>query len=61
MSQEETIAKLRQWWQDAAKEERLAINITAAALKVDAPEHRQSVQRRIEAHWKRFINKDYTK
>jgi len=61
MSQEETIAKLRQWWQDAPNEERLAINITAAALKVDAPEHRQSVQRRIEAHWKRFINKDYTK
>ena len=61
MSQEETIAKLRQWWQDAPKEERLAINITAAALKVDDPEHRQSVQRRIEAHWKRFINKDYTK
>ena len=61
MSQEETIAKLRQWWQDALKEERLAINITAAALKVDAPEHRQSVQRRIEAHWRRFMKKDYTK
>jgi uncharacterized protein HemY len=61
MSQEETIAKLRQWWQDAPKEERLAINITAAALKVDTPEPRHSVQRRINAHWRRFLKKDYTK
>jgi len=61
MGEAETLEKLRQWWQAAPKEERLAINVTAAALKVDAPEHRQSVQRRIEAHWKRFTKKDYTK
>lgn len=61
MSSEETLAKLRQWWQTAPKEERSAISITAAALKTDNPQHRYTVQRRIEAHWKRFINKDYTK
>ena len=61
MCEAETLAKLRQWWQAAPKEERLAINVTVAALKVDAPKHRQSVQRRIEAHWKRFISKDYEK
>ena len=61
MGEAETLEKLRKWWQDAPKEERLAINVTAAALKVDAPEHRQSVQRRIEAHWRRFVKKDYSK
>lgn len=61
MGETETLEKLRQWWQAAPKEERLAINITAAALKVDDPEHRQSVQRRIEAHWRRFTKKDYTR
>jgi hypothetical protein len=61
MGETETLEKLRQWWQAAPAEERLAIKITAAAVKVDAPAHRQSVQRRIEAHWKRFTKKDYTK
>ena len=31
MSQDENIEKLRQWWQAAPKDERLAIKITAAA------------------------------
>jgi uncharacterized protein HemY len=61
MSQEETIAKLRQWWQDAPAEERLAIRITAAAVKVNDERDRDVVQRRIDAHWKRFTKKDYTK
>jgi hypothetical protein len=61
MSQDENIEKLRQWWQAAPKDERLAIKITAAAVKVNDEEVRDVVQRRIDAHWRRFIKKDYTK
>jgi len=61
MSQDENIEKLRQWWQAAPAEERLAIKITAAAVKVNDEEVRDVVQRRIDAHWRRFIKKDYTK
>lgn len=61
MSQDENIEKLRQWWQAAPTEERLAIKITAAAVKVNDERDRDVVQRRIEAHWKRFTKKDYTK
>jgi uncharacterized protein HemY len=61
MSQDENIEKLRQWWQAAPAEERLAIKITAAAVKVNDERDRDVVQRRIEAHWRRFIKKDYSK
>jgi hypothetical protein len=61
MSQDENIEKLRQWWQAAPKDERLAIRITAAAVKVNDEEVRDIVQRRIEAHWRRFVKKDYSK
>lgn len=61
MSQDENIEKLRQWWQVAPAEERLAIKITAAAVKVNDDEVRDIVQRRIEAHWRRFVKKDYSK
>jgi len=61
MSQDENIEKLRQWWQAAPAEERLAIKITAAAVKVNDERDSDIVQRRIEAHWRRFTKKDYTK
>jgi uncharacterized protein HemY len=61
MSQDENIEKLRQWWQAAPKEERLAIKITAAAVKVNDERDSDIVQRRIEAHWKRYVKKDYSK
>jgi uncharacterized protein HemY len=61
MSQDENIEKLRQWWQAAPAEERLAIRITAAAVKVNDERDRDIVQRRIEAHWKRYVKKDYSK
>jgi uncharacterized protein HemY len=61
MSQDENIEKLRQWWQAAPAEERLAIRITAAAVKVNDEEVKDIVQRRIEAHWRRFVKKDYSK
>ena len=61
MGETETLEKLRQWWQAAPKDERLAIKITAAAVKVNDERDRDIVQRRIDAHWKRFVKKDYTK
>ena len=61
MSQDENIEKLRQWWQVAPKDERLAIKITAAAVKRNDERNRDVVQRRIDAHWKRFVKKDYSK
>jgi hypothetical protein len=61
MGETETLEKLRQWWQAAPKEERLAIKITAAAVTINDERDRDIVQRRIDAHWRRFIKKDYTK
>jgi uncharacterized protein HemY len=61
MSQDENIEKLRQWWQAAPAEERLAIRITAAAVKRNDERDRDIVQRRIDAHWRRFVKKDYSK
>jgi uncharacterized protein HemY len=61
MGETETLEKLRQWWQAAPKEERLAIKITAAAVKRNDERNRDVVQRRIDAHWRRFVKKDYSK
>jgi uncharacterized protein HemY len=61
MGETETLEKLRQWWQAAPKDERLAIKITAAAVKINDERDRDVVQRRVEAHWVRFTKKDYTK
>jgi hypothetical protein len=61
MGETETLEKLRQWWHAAPKDERLAIKITAAAVKVNDERDRDVVQRRIDAHWRRFIKKDYSK
>jgi hypothetical protein len=59
MTTEDQLAKLREYWQQAPTWERQAINVTAAALKADHPEHREFVQRRIEAHEWRFDEKKY--
>ena len=61
MGETETLEKLRQWWQVAPKEERLAIKITAAAVTINDERDRDVVQRRIDAHWRRFVKKDYSK
>ena len=53
------LAQLREYWQQAPTWERQAINVTAAALKADHPDHREFVQRRIEAHGRRFAAKNY--
>jgi len=50
---------LRHYWQAAPTEERMAINITAAALKVDDPITRDVVIARIEAHKRRFESGNY--
>jgi len=59
MQIDDQLAKLREYWQQAPTWERQAINVTAAALKADHPDHREFVQRRIEAHERRFETKDY--
>jgi hypothetical protein len=59
MTTADQLAQLRIWWQQAPTWERQAINVTAAALKTDHAEHREFVQRRIEAHGRRFETKDY--
>lgn len=61
MGETETLEKLRQWWQAAPAEERLAIKITAAAVTINDERDRDVVQRRIDAHWRRFVKKDYSK
>jgi hypothetical protein len=60
MTTDDQLAKLRIWWQQAPTWERQAINVTAAALKADNPDHREFVRRRIEAHRRRFEAKNYT-
>lgn len=59
MTIDDQLAKLREYWQQAPTWERQAINVTAAALKTDHPEHREFVQRRIEAHERRYEGKNY--
>jgi len=59
MTTDNQLTQLREYWQAAPSEERAAINVTAAALKTDHPEHRELVQRRIEAHEKRYKEKNY--
>jgi len=59
MTTEDQLAQLREYWQQAPTWERQAINVTAAALKTDHPDHREFVQRRIEAHERRFVAKNY--
>jgi len=60
MTKDDQLSQLREYWQQAPKEEQQAINVTAAALKTDHPEHREFVQRRIEAHQRRFEARKYT-
>jgi len=56
----ETLEQLRHYWQAAPiQEERYAINITAAALKVDDELTRDIVQKRIEAHKRRYETGNY--
>ena len=55
----DTLEQLRHYWQAAPIEERYAINITAAALKVDDELTRDIVQKRIDAHKRRFETKNY--
>jgi hypothetical protein len=59
MTTDDQLAQLRTWWQQAPTWERQAINATAAALKTDHPDHREFVQRRIEAHKRRYEAKNY--
>ena len=59
MTTDDQLAKLRECWQQAPTWERQAINVTAAALKADHPDHREFVQRRIEAHKRRYEAKNY--
>jgi hypothetical protein len=59
MTTADQLAQLREYWRAAPKEEQQAINVTAAALKTDHPDHREFVQRRIEAHERRFEAKNY--
>jgi len=59
ITKDDQLAQLRLWWQQAPTWERQAINVTAAALKTDHPEHREFVQRRIEAHKRRYEAKNY--
>jgi hypothetical protein len=59
MTTEDQLSQLREYWHAAPKEEQAAINVTAAALKADHPDHREFVQRRIEAHEKRYKEKNY--
>jgi len=63
MNISDQLETLRKYWhaEGCTKEEKYAINFTAAALKVDDPEHRDSVQRRIERHQLRYETADYTK
>jgi len=60
MTTDDQLAQLREYWQQAPTWEQQAINVTAAALKTDHPDHREFVQRRIEAHERRFEAKKYT-
>ena len=55
----DTLEQLRHYWQAAPIEERYAINITAAALKVDHEMTRDIVQKRIEAHKRRYETGNY--
>jgi len=59
MTTDDQLAKLREYWHAAPTWEQQAINVTAAALKTDHPDHREFVQRRIEAHEKRYKEKNY--
>jgi len=61
MNVTDQLETLRKYWhaEGCPVEERMAINATAAALKVDDPEHRESVQRRIERHQLRFETANY--
>ena len=55
----ETLEQLRHYWQAAPTEERMDINITAAALKVDDELTRDIVTKRIEAHKRRYETQNY--
>jgi len=61
MNVPDQLETLRKYWhaEGCTKEEKFSINATAAALKVDDPEHRESVQRRIERHQLRFERGEY--
>jgi hypothetical protein len=52
MTKDQQLAQLRQAWRAGDDEARAAITITANALIIDDPRHRDTVQRRVAAHLK---------
>ena len=50
------LADLRTWWVVAPKWEKMAINVTGKHLKNG---HTDTLQRRYDAHKKRFTNNNY--